>query len=258
MELSPSTRDTLIVVQPTAWVSVEGVLRSIGEKSAVFNWKDADRSIGREKIAAIRLTPLAEHAKSIGRIKLTDGTVLAVSEVAFDGKVWTVNTISLGKLQLPSAKVAGVKMHSDRVISLADLTPLEVKEYGMFDKVYHYKTHRSVGGGPLRLGAETYSAGLGLHSFCELTYALGGKYVRLVALAGIDRSVRPAGDATLSFLADGKLIGKPIRLQGKDEPTPIRVDLAGVKRLTIRVDFGQDKLDAADHVNLASPRLIAK
>ena len=41
-----------------------------------------------------------------------------------------------------------------------------------------------------------------------------------------------------------------------DAPRQVRVDVTGVKRLTLRVDFGADQLDVADHVNIVAARLI--
>ena len=89
----------------------------------------------------------------------------------------------------------------------------------------------------------------------------------LAAVVGIDDAVRPGGDATLEFFADGKSLvvqgpaGKltgPIRLRGADDPMPIRMDLTDAKSLTVRVGFGPDGLDVSDHVDLANARLIKK
>ena len=74
--------------------------------------------------------------------------------------------------------------------------------------------------------------------------------------AGIDDSVRPAGRASLVLLGDGKPLAEPFLLTGKDEPVGIRVSVEGVKKLTVRVEFGPDKLDVGDLVDLVEPRLI--
>jgi hypothetical protein len=95
-----------------------------------------------------------------------------------------------------------------------------------------------------------------MHSFCELLIPLGEKFSLLVATAGIDDAVRPYGDATITFLGDGRPLGKPIRLTGKTAPQPIRLKLEGVESLLIRVDFGEDNLGFADHVDLVAARLI--
>ena len=152
--------------------------------------------------------------------------------------------------------VAKIVFSSDRVVALSSLRPAEVKEHGFLDRVFPYRVNRAVGGGVLRLGGQTYASGLGLHSFCELTWDLGGAYALLVATVGIDDAVRPGGNAELTFLGDGKPLCEPIRLTGKDAPRVVRLKLAKARRLTVRVGFGPDGLDVADHVNIAAARLI--
>jgi hypothetical protein len=115
---------------------------------------------------------------------------------------------------------------------------------------------RSVAGGALLLDGKQYLSGVGLHSQCELTYTLAGKYTLFVARAGINDAVRPAGEAILTILGDGKPLLKPTVLRGKEVSVPIRLDVKGVKKLTIRVGYGPDKIDAADHVDLVAARLI--
>jgi len=152
--------------------------------------------------------------------------------------------------------VLALRFRSDRVAELADIKPASVKEHGFFDKTFPYRTNQAVSGGPLTLDGRVYRQGLSLHSFCEQTYKLDGAYKTFVATVGIDDAVRPAGDATLTFLGDGKVLGKPLRLTGRDKPHTVRLDIAGIRAFTIRVDFGADKLDVGDHVNLAAARLV--
>jgi hypothetical protein len=44
-------------------------------------------------------------------------------------------------------------------------------------------------------------------------------------------------------------------LAGTDAPQPLSIDLSGVRRLTIEVDFGEAG-DTGDHVNLCDVRII--
>ena len=95
-----------------------------------------------------------------------------------------------------------------------------------------------------------------MHSFCELTSDLDGAFSRLVMTAGIDDVAGPHGDAVLTIIADGKTLAEPVRLTGRDEARFLRLDVANVKRLIVRVDYGPDGLDVADCVDLADARLI--
>jgi alpha-galactosidase len=152
--------------------------------------------------------------------------------------------------------MASIKFSSDRVMSLSDLKPQSVKQHGLLDTTMGWRIDRSVGGGPITMGRRVYSRGLGLHSFCELTYSLGGQYRALIATVGIDDVVRPGGDAELTFIGDGKKLLAPLRITGKGKPQAVRIPLAGVKSLVIRVDYGKDRLDVGDHVDFAGARLI--
>jgi len=98
---------------------------------------------------------------------------------------------------------------------------------------------------------------VGLHGPGGLSYKLDGQYATFVSTVGIDDAVRPNGDANVSFVGDGKPLCEPIRLHGKDSPQQdVRLKIAGVKSFVIRVDFGRDGLDFADHVDLANARLL--
>ena len=122
---------------------------------------------------------------------------------------------------------------------------------------FAHRVNQSVGGGPLVLDKKTYDVGLGLNSFSHLEYKLDGQYKTFVATAGIDDAVRPAGNATLTILGDGKELCKPMDLTGKDEhPVELRLDLSGVKVLTIQVDYGPDKVAVGDHVDIVGARLV--
>lgn len=238
------------------WLTVTGVLKAIDQEAVIFRWKQTDRKIDRAKVLGVRLASVRAGRAPAAFAQAADGTRIAVSTVKLEGDTASMTAVQFGKLTCPRRLLAGVSFRSDRVVELSALKPAAVKQYGFFDKVFNYRVNRSVGGGPLKLGQTTYATGLGLHSFCQLTYDLSAGYSRFVAVVGIDRAVYPAGDAELTILGDGRILSGPLRLTGKDAPKTLRLDVAGVKRLTIRVEFGRDKLDVADHVDLAAARLI--
>lgn len=258
LKLPDATKDALIVERDKKpWTVAAGVLVAMGPKKITFRWKDASRTIERGTVRAVRLARVGKaQPRGTGILIGRDGDRVAFSSVAIDEKTVTVVSLGFGERKIPRGRVAAIRLHSDRVVSLSDLQPAAVKEVPFFDTKFPHRVDRSAGGRALRLGGRTFERGLGLHSFCELTYDLGGAYKTFVAAAGIDDAVRPAGDATLTFLGDGKPLAKPFRLTGRTEPIRIRLSLVGVKRFTVRVDYGKDKIDAADHVDLAAPRLI--
>jgi len=265
MKLTGAAADRLVVVKDDkigAWLNVEGVLKAIDEKNVIFRWDDKDVKVARRIVRAICLPALqpdrADVADFAGELVGKDGSTLAFDSVHLgtDETQFVVDSPCLGVVRARRDRVAAIRFRSDRIMNLADLTPAEAKQRGVFDAGFPYRINRAAGGGPLRLGGKVYRTGLGLHSFCELTYELKGRYSRFVAVVGIDDAVRPLGNATVTLLADGKALAEPIRVTGKSDATTVRLNVAGAKLLTIRVDFGADSLDVADHVNIVKARLI--
>lgn len=257
----PDRAGDFLIVQRKAgdYMVLEGVLKEINKDTVVFNWRNENRRIVRTTVAQLRVgggKPPA-GAKVIGVARgVQEGSRVPFTAVSFKDGEFKFGTQDLGELSVRRTDLAAVQFFSDRVVELSSLKPTDVKEVPYFDKVFPHQVNRSAGGGPLKLGGETFLTGLGLHSQCQLTYQLNGGYNMLVALVGIDDSVRPAGNARLMVLGDGKELDKPIDLTGKDQPRTLRVKVAGVKQLIIRVDFGADKLDVGDQVDLVGARLV--
>ena len=257
LKAAQSDQDVLLVARDKDVFTISGTLKALDDKSVLFRWNDADKKVDRAKVLAIRLAALKGAAVPVaGVLQLTSGAKLAYTALAMDEAGATVATVTAGDRKFARADVAAARFRGEGVVDLSSIKPAAVHEHGFFDHVFPYRVNRSAGGGSLLLGGKVYSTGLGLHSFCELTYDLGGAYSRLVALAGIDQAVRPNGDALLTILADGKPLLPPTRLTGRDEPVPLRLDLKGCKSLVIRVEFGPDNLDVGDHVDLAAARLL--
>ena len=139
---------------------------------------------------------------------------------------------------------------------LADLTPAKIAQVGLFDVAFPFRRDLSSAGTPIRLAGQAYARGVGLHSRCELAYDLDGKFQTFVALAGLDHAGGNRGNATLTIRGDGKALGKPVKLTAAVKPVLIRQSVAGVKTLTVLVDFGDDGIDVGDHVSLVQARLI--
>jgi len=259
--LGRGDQDVVVVAQKSGgWLGVQGIFKSIDDKTLTFSWKGTDRRISIPGVRAVFLAPTgtAKTEKFKGVLTLRDGSSVRFASLKYGKSVFNITLAGSGdtKTKTAAGNVAVVKFVSDRVVNLSDLTPQAVKQYGLLDTAMGWRTNRSVSGGAISMGGRSYSTGLGLHSFCELTYKLDGRFKSLIAVVGIDDVVRPGGDARLTFLGDGKELSAPLRVTGKDKPQSVRVGLTGVKTLVIRVDFGKDSLDVGDHVDLAGARLI--
>ena len=257
MKLGASTSDMLVVVgQKGNWLTATGLLQAVSERDVAFRWNDKDSKFDRSAVQVIFFGKVAAGRQlRAGAVVLIDGSIMGFESVSLDGGWAVVRTAGIGQRKIERERLAAIRFESDRIVKLTDLKPASLKEYGVL-KTFPHRVDRSVGGGPLSLGGRTYETGLGLHSFCELSYQLDGQFGTFVAVVGIDDAIRPGGDAVLTFLGDGKELGKPLRLTGREAPKTVRLDVSRVGVLTVRVEFGEYGLDSGDHVDIAAARLI--
>ncbi len=237
--------------------SVEGVLTRIGTDKIAFRFGGRERTISRSSVPAIMLAELA--AVTVAPrcdVALPGGDVLRAGSVAIAENTITANTPDLGTVALDAAAGTVIRFRSDRVQPLAALKPAVVEERGFFKTTFTHRVNRSVGGGKIVLGGVTYDRGIGLHSYAALSWDIGRIYTIFLATVGIDDAVRPRGNAAVQILGDGKVLYDDPSVTGTDDPAEIKIDVSGVARLTIRVDFGADGLGVSDHVDVAAPRLI--
>ena len=108
--------------------------------------------------------------------------------------------------------------------------------------------------GPITLNAHSFDKGLALHSQSKLTYRLTQDFARLVAVAGIDDQCRAEGNVTLTVSGNGKTLLHESIAGAKQ--VEIDVDLSGIRRLEILVDFGDDGVGYGDFLNLGNARLL--
>ena len=109
----------------------------------------------------------------------------------------------------------------------------------------------------LRLGGKVYRKGMGMHSYSELTFNVGGAYKRFKATVGIDEGApKPGGNVTIEIQGDGgKVLLPKTAVKTGDKTLPVDVDVTGVTNLKIIVDFGEDGYHN-DHCDLANAILV--
>jgi len=243
---------------------VDGTVQAFGAKGVRFR----SELLGELEIGYERLTALAFAAHSgaappapkgvFAIVHADDGTVVAGKlQPLADGKL-QLRALFGPTLAVDLQRVLRIEFRGGRLVYLSDLKPIEVKETPFFDLVWHYRRDRSVDGNPLRLGQRTYRKGLGVHSRCQLTWAIDGAYRRFRADVGIDGEVVRRGDegnVDVAVLVDGKVRFERKGVTGRDGPIPVAIDIQGATRLSLVVDFGRD-FDICDHADWANARLI--
>ncbi|KQR86381.1 glycoside hydrolase family 2 [Microbacterium sp. Leaf179] len=107
---------------------------------------------------------------------------------------------------------------------------------------------RSADGEPIRVGGKTYAKGVGLHAESVAVADLGGRYTRLVGIAGIDDEA-DQGDALFEIYADGQLIFSS-GLSGT-QTQPFDLSVSDVKELRLVTETnGAERMDHTDWADL--------
>jgi hypothetical protein len=187
-------------------------------------------------------------------VTLVDGSRLAGNVRAGRGGAWTVVTTFGPSFELPAEAWRTVEWNNARVVYLSDLTPPRTEYEGVIHRDWPVRFDRSVVGAALSIDGREYAKGIGVHSRTTIEYALAEPFERLLVDVGIDDFVRPRGDVEFRVLGDDRVL-HAVSVTGSDPPQALSIDVGGVRRLVLVVDYGRG-LDVADHADWADARLI--
>ena len=256
---SPSTDfDQLIVRLRGKLRIVRGLIESMDAKQAVVSSENRKFTVARNQIHGVVFAHVKKpfDRRGLCHVHLADGAVLPGRNpqlAAKSGKL-QLRLISGGVLSVAWNSVTRITIKSERLQYLSELKPVEVVEQSIVALPHKWKKDRSVSGRPLSLAGTRYQKGIGVHARSQLTFAADGKYETLAAVIGLDDSAGRKGDCNFVVLGDGRELFRK-RIRGRDKPLAIRVDVRGVRRLTLLVEPGKN-LDIADHANWCDARLV--
>lgn len=252
--------------KPVVLDYLEGVIGEVDDKTIRFQLDGEEIPVNRERVQVEGLVyyrPTAKPAEPLCHIEAAGGARWSVSTLDLLEDALQLKTPAGIATSLPLARVRRFDFSLGKIVYLSDLEPLK-KEWqpylsasetsGSAEQLFGLRRDRNFAGKPLSLGETPFRKGLALHSRYELTYRLPDEFTRLVTVAGIDPAQRRHGHVRLEIRGDDRvLFNRP--LAGDDAPQPLEIDVTGVGRLTILVDYGRG-LDIGDQLILGNARLI--
>jgi hypothetical protein len=256
--------DLIVIRKDNALDHLEGVLRDVSTEQVQFQL-DADViPVRRTKVEGLiyyRAVP-PQLAELGCVVQLVGGQRLQAQSVSLVDDGLKIRSRLGPSWTFPLASVSRVDYSAGKLVYLSDLEPASVKWTPFFESPAKLESlaqfgrprfDQSLEGGALRLGKKTFAKGLALRSRTELSYRLPGSFRTFTALAGIDDRVGDRGHVRLLISGDDKPL-LDTEIAGGEDPRPIEVDISGVRRLKIVVDYGED-LDVADHLDLCNARI---
>ena len=240
-----------------------GVLGEINAEVVKFQLDGEQLPIKRAKVYGFVYRHPSGDVPPSPTCRLVDafGSHWQVSKITLEKKLQCITPSGLAFSCSPE-NVAHIDFSMGKIVYLSDLKPESVtwtpffgtaKTLPSMEQFFMPRKDRNFESNPLQVAGTEYEKGLAIRSRTEMVYRLPGSFSRLKAIAGIDDTVRPQGNVRLVIRGDNNvLLDTPIA--GTDAPKPIDLDLTGVRKLSILVDFG-NRAGIGDHLDLCNARI---
>lgn len=193
-------------------------------------------------------------------VGLRDGSRLHAAKLVTNDEQAQISLAGDIELRVPLEAIVTVQPVGGDVVYLSELKAAGYKHIPFLSLTWEYRNDRSVEGNALYAVGQRWLFGLGMHSAARITYDLDGAFRRFEALLAIDEETAGRGSVVGKvFTDDGdgewKLRFESPIVRGGQAVAPVSVDLAGVKRLSLLIDFA-DRGDEGDHADWLNARLI--
>jgi hypothetical protein len=244
---------------------LEGVIGDVTKEAVHFTLEGQSVPVNLARIDSLLFAHRAndDGGDAACAVEETSGTLIKASSIELkEGKVH-LRLLAGSTIERPFAAVRRVDFSTGKLAYLSELKPERVHWTSFFDlgkqspalaRFLGPRFDRGREEEVMKLAGKAYKKGVSLTSRTELVYKVPARSKRFMALAGIDDNVGNLGSVQLEIAGDGRKLYSG-KLTGADEPVALDLDLSGVRRLTILVDFGDD-LDVADHLNLCDARIV--
>jgi hypothetical protein len=269
--LSKKRRHDVVAILRKSEASPEGVVNplegTLGDgdedgKAIAFTLSAGGRkvSFALEKVHGLifqrELDPKAPSV--VCKVRDTVQDVVYASSVVSTPTGVTLTTPAGAKIEYKKDLLAQLDYSKGKLEFLSKMEPVKVVETSTEDQVYHYQRDVNLDrNGPLRIGGETFSNGLAIHSHTELEYDLKGEFRELKAVIGLDDNVGGhPGPVILRIEGDGKeLFSRTLSRKEKDKSKEkVSLNIKDVQRLRIVVTSGE-LLDLGKHIDLADAQV---
>lgn len=254
--------DLLILRKAAALDSLAGVVRQVDEQGVTFEIDKEPIPVQRAKLAGLVYYHAAGAAlpDGFGSAAHVSGSRVQVLRAALAEERLLLTTPAGAQVSWPLGQLARLDFSNTRPFGelepeLVEHTPYVPLPAGVkLAGDAPFRRDRALESEAMTLSGKKFTQGLAVRSRTRLVYRLPGKFSRFTALAGIDDAVRESGHVRLELRGDDRQLFAAA-ISGADAPRPISVELAGVKRLEILVDFGEGH-DVGDHLDLAEAMLL--
>ena len=239
---------------------LEGDLTSLGPVHAELEVNRKTVKLAADQAAVLApstflasaVKPKATHVSAV----LADGSRISLLTATCDGRALTGTAVPGIPLRVPLDQLIALDLLGGPAVYLSDLTPARYDHTPYLSVTWPLAVNSSCAGRELRLKDGMHDRGLGMHSEAKATYTVPAGMRFFEVRVGLDEVSGRRGSVRVRVLADGKERdpGRTRDLK-HGEMLDVRLDVKGVKELTLAVDFGEGG-DVGDHVNWVDARFV--
>jgi NPCBM/NEW2 domain len=256
---------------------LECVLGEVNDKEVVCQLDGQEVRVPRGKVAGLVYYRSADDTANAPSsiVKGPDGLRVSAKSVRWQNDSLVADSGAGVSLTWPISGITSVDLSAGKLVVLSDLEPAAVRWQPLVslpkaaERAAQFgqpRFNQSASGGPLTLAYpnpgpaggspqnKAFAKGISLRSRTELVYRLPAGYTRFLAEAGIEPAASASGNVMLSVFGDDRLLVEQA-IDGSDAPVTLDLNVAGVKRLRILVDYGEN-LDTGDWLNLCNARIV--
>jgi hypothetical protein len=257
----PANQDQVVVRRDNALNALQGTLgegNSTGQIEFTLEvggerrtrGLDLDRVLG---LVFLRKAEVDAPAPLCKVIDLRQNTFTAAKLQIAQDKLKVI-TVSGAVFLLPRASLVRLDFTNDKIVYLSDMKPAASTYRSFTGRSDPPRMDTNLDGrGPLQVHGESFSKGIAMHAYTELTYNLDGKYKKLEAVLGMDDVIGGDGQPRVRIEGDGReLFGQVV--SRKDERRNLDLDVRGVRQLRVIVS-GAKPFAFEAHVDLANAKL---
>ena len=251
---------------PMALRAIQGVIHGVNDQKIDFEFRGKRLDVTRpNKVGGLIFyqPPSVEQSSTFCQVIDRAGSTIQASALSSSENLESlqVKTVSQANVELPWSQIRRIDFSSGKILYLSDMDPESVEwtpligagpTERLLSKLYTPRRDQGFNAQALNLKIngkdKTFRKGLALHSRTEIAYRFNGDFRRFQTVIGLDPRFGTQGHIQLIILGDDVPIFES-EVRGGTEPLALDIDITGVRRFRILVDYGAN-LDVADHLFL--------
>jgi hypothetical protein len=219
-----------------------GIVADVAAGGVTLQSGDATTTLAWNSVNAVLLATSAPAAVAgkFFRVDLADGSSVSVAGISLAGEQMTLTLEDKSTRSLDVSTVAGIEQLNGPVSWLTERRPMENIYKPFFGESFPARFDATVAEGlPISQKFPGFHHGIGCHAYSRISYELDGSYAAFRTQFAVD-SDSSLADVTVRIYLDDKIAMERRGVKAGEIYPLVELPLAGAKKLSLEVDFGEN------------------